>query len=70
MAKQMCHKNQCLGGEKPVSNNQDKPCHKESKKMKSWVDYKKALLNEEFPWDDGALPDAFPIEGPPPPISD
>ena len=29
----------------------------------------KGLLNVEFPWDEGALPDAPPVEGPPPPIT-
>ena len=27
-------------------------------------------MNVEFPWDEGALPDAAPVEGPPPPITD
>ena len=31
------------------------------KRWSPWVDYFKALLNEEFPWDDGVLPDALPI---------
>ena len=38
--------------------------------MKAWVEHYKGLLNLEFPWDEGALPDAPPVEGPPPPIID
>ena len=38
--------------------------------MKAWVEHYKDLLNVEFPWDEGALPDAPPVEGRPPPITD
>ena len=38
--------------------------------MKAWVEHYKSLLNVEFSWDEGALPDAPPVEGPPPPITD
>ena len=38
--------------------------------MKAWVEHYKSLLNIDFPWDEGALPDAPPVEGPPPPITD
>ena len=39
-------------------------------RMKAWVEHYKSLLNVEFPWDEGALPDAPPVEGPPLPITD
>ena len=38
--------------------------------MKAWVEHYKSLLNVEFSWDESALPDAPPVEGPPPPITD
>ena len=38
--------------------------------MKAWVEHYKGLLNVEFPWDEGALPDAPPVEVSPPPITD
>ena len=38
--------------------------------MKAWVEHYKGLLNVEFPWDEGTLPDAPPVEGPPLPITD
>ena len=54
----------------PVRNNQDELCLDDSERMKAWVEHYKGLLNVEFPWDEGALPDAPPVEGPPPPITD
>jgi hypothetical protein len=41
-----------------------------SKRMKAWVEHYKGLLNVEFPWDESALPEAPPIAGPPPSISE
>ena len=38
--------------------------------LKAWVEYYKGLLDVKFTWDEGALPDAPPVEGPPPPITD
>ena len=38
--------------------------------MKAWVEHYKGLLNVEFPWDENALPEAPPVLGPPPPITD
>ena len=54
----------------PVRNNQGELCLDDSERMKAWVEHYKSLLNVEFPWDEGALPDAPPVEGPPPPITD
>ena len=70
MAKQMRRQNQDICGEMPVRNNQGELCLDDSERMKAWVDHYKSLLNVEFPWDEGALPDAPPVEGPPPPITD
>ena len=70
MAKQMRRQNQDICGEMPVRNNQGELCLDESERMKAWVAHYKGLLNVEFPWDKGALPDAPPVEGPPPPITD
>ena len=50
-------------------NNQGELCLDDSERMKAWVEQYKGLLNMEFPWDEGALPDASPVEGPPPPIT-
>ena len=69
MAKQMRRQNQDICGEMPVRNNQGELCFDDSERMKAWVEHK-GLLNVEFPWDQGALPDAPPVEGPPPPITD
>ena len=54
----------------PVRNNQGELCLDDSERMKAWVEHYKGLLNVEFPWDEGALPDAPPVKGPPPPITD
>ena len=54
----------------PVCNNQGELCVDVSERMKAWVEHYKGLLNVEFPWDEGALPDAPLVEGPPPPITD
>ena len=70
MAKQMRRPNQDICGEMPVRNNQGELCLDDSERMKAWVEHYKSLLNVEFPWDEGALPDAPPVEGPPPPITD
>ena len=70
MAKQMPRQNQDICGEMPVRNNQGELCLDDSERMKAWVEHYKGLLNVEFPWDEGALPDASPVEGPPPPITD
>ena len=70
MAKQMRRQNQDICGEMPVRNNQGDLCLDDSERMKAWVEHYKGLLNVEFPWDEGALPDAHPVEGPPPPITD
>ena len=70
MAKQMRRRNQDICGEMPVRNNQGELCLDDSERMKAWVEHYKSLLNIEFPWDEGALPDAPPVEGPPPPITD
>ena len=70
MAKQMLRQNQDVCGEMPVRNNQGELCLDDSERMKAWVEHYKGLLNVEFPWDKGALPDAPPVEGPPPPITD
>ena len=70
MAKQMQRQNQDICGEMPVRNNQGELCLDDSERMKAWVEHYKSLLNVEFPWDEGALPDAPPVEGPPPPITD
>ena len=69
MAKQMRRHNQDICGEMPVRNNQGELCL-DSERMKAWVEHYKGLLNVEFPWDEGALPDAPPVEGAPPPITD
>ena len=53
----------------PVRNNQGELCLDDSERMKAWVEHYKGLLNVEFPWDKGALPDAPPVENPPPPIT-
>ena len=70
MAKQTRRQNQDICGEMPVPNNQGELCLADSERMKAWVEHYKALLNVEFPWDEGALPDAPPVKGPPPPITD
>ena len=70
MAKQMRRENQDICGEMRVCNNQGELCLDDSKRMKAWVERYKGLLNVEFPWDEGALPDAPPVEGPSPPITD
>ena len=70
MEKQMRLQNQDIYGEMPVRNNQGELCLDDSERMKAWVELYKGLLNVEFPWDEGALPDAPPVEGPPPPITD
>ena len=54
----------------PVRNNQGELCLDDSERMKAWVEHYKDLLNVEFPWDEGALPDAPPVEGLAPPITD
>ena len=69
MAKQMRRQNQDVCGEMPVRNNQGELCLEEADKMKAWVEHYKGLLNTEFPWDKDSLPDALPVEGPPPPIT-
>ena len=69
MAKQMRRQNQDICGEMPVRNNQGELCLDDSERMKAWVEHYKGLLNVEFPWDEGTLPDAPPVEGPPPPIT-
>ena len=66
----MRRQNQDICGELPVWNNQGELCLDDSERMKAWVEHYKSLLNVEFPWDKGALPDAPPVEGPPPPITD
>ena len=70
MAKQMRRQNQDICGEMPVRNNQGELCLDDFERMKAWVEHYKSLLNVEFPWYEGALPDAPPVEGPPPPITD
>ena len=70
MAKQMRYQIHDICGEMPVRNNQGKLCLDDSERMTAWVEHYKGLLNVEFPWDEGALPDAPPVEGPPPPIAD
>ena len=70
MAKQMRRQNQDICGEMPVRNNQGELCLDDSERMKAWVEHYKGLLNVEFPWDEGEIPDAPPVEGPPPPITD
>ena len=70
MAKQMRRQNQDICGEMPVRNNQSELCLGDSERMKAWVEHYKGHLNVEFPWDEGELPDAPPVEGPPPPITD
>ena len=70
MAKQMRRHNQDICGEMPVCSNQCEVCLDDFERMKAWVEHYKGLLNVEFPWDEGALPDAPPVEGPPPPITD
>ena len=70
MAKQMRRQNQDICAEMPVRNNQGELCLDDSERMKAWVEHNKGLLNVEFPWDEGELPDAPPVEGPPPPITD
>ena len=70
MAKQMRRQNQDICGEMPVRNNQGELCLDDSERMKAWIEHYKGLLNVEFPVDEGALPDALPVEGPTPPITD
>ena len=70
LAKQMRRQNQDVCGEMPVRNNQGELCLDESDRMKAWVEHYRGLLNVEFPWDESALPEAPPVEGPPPPITD
>ena len=70
MAKQMRGQNQDICGEMPVRNNQGEFCLDDSERMKTWLEHYKGLLNVEFQWNEGALPDAPPVEGPPPPITD
>ena len=61
MAKQMRRQNQDICGEMPVRNNQGELCLDDSERMKAWVEHYKSLLNVEFSWDEGALPDAPPV---------
>ena len=70
MAKQMRRQNQDICGEMPVRSNQGEPCLDDYERMKARVEHYKGLLNVEFPWDEGALPDAPPVESLPPPITD
>ena len=66
----MRRQNQDICGEMPVCNDQGEHCLDDSERMKAWVEHYKGLLNVKFPWDEGALPDAPPVEGPPLPITD
>ena len=70
IAKQLRKDNQDVCGEMPVYNNQGELCLDDSDRMKAWVEHYKGLLNVEFPWDEDSLPDAPPILGDPPPITD
>ena len=70
MAKQMRRDNQDVCGEMPVRNNEGVLCLGEEERMKAWVEHYKSLLNVEFPWDESALPEAPPVAGPPPSISE
>ena len=70
IAKQMRRDNQDVTGEMPVRNNQGELSLDESAKMKAWVEHYNGLLNVEFPWDENSLPDAPPVIGPAPPITD
>ena len=69
IAKQMRRDNQDVCGEMPIRNSQGELCLDDSDRMKAWVEHYKGLLNVEFPWDEGALPEAPPRLGPPPPIT-
>ena len=70
IAKQMRRDNQDVCGEMPIRNSQGDLCLGDSERMNAWVEHYKGLLNVEFPWDEDALPEAPPIAGPPPPITD
>ena len=70
IAKQMRRQNQDICGDMPVRNSQGELCLDESARMKAWVEHYKHLLNVEFPWDEDALPDAPPVDGEFPDITD
>ena len=70
IAKQMRRDNQDVSGEMPVRNNLGELSLDDSARMKAWVEHYDGLLNVEFPWDESSLPDAPPVFGPPPPITD
>ena len=70
MAKQMRRQNQAICGEMPVRNNQGELCLDDTERMKAWVEHYNGILNVAFPWDEDALPDDPPVEGPPPPITE
>ena len=70
MAKQMSRENQDVCGEMPIRNKQGELCLDESRRMKAWEEHYKSLLNVEFPWDEAALPEAPPISGAFPQITD
>ena len=70
IAKQMDRTNQDVVGEKCVRNDAGELSLSDEDKMKAWVEHYARLLNVEFEWPSDSLPDAPPVSGPPPCVTD
>ena len=69
LARQMDRTNQDIVGEKCVRNDAGELALTDADKMKAWVEHLSRLLNVEFDWPRGSLPEVAPTVGPPPPVT-
>ena len=63
LAKQMRRENQDVIGDKPVRNNNGQMSLDVDSKKEAWREHYMHLLNVEFSWNLGCLPEVYPVEG-------
>ena len=70
IARQMKDENQDVVGEQCVFDDAGNMCVTDADKMRAWEEHYERLANVEFPWNEGDLTAAEPVEGPAVHISD
>ena len=69
LAKQMRRENSDRHWDEPVRNNNGRMSLDVDSKKEAWKEHYMHLLNVEFSWNPGCLPEVYPVEGPSEPIT-
>ena len=70
IARRMKDENCDVIGEKCIKDSNGTIAYTDTDKLAVWKEHYSKLLNVEFPWDCEALPQTYPVSGPPSHISE